>query len=402
MTIEIDDYDWPSIDKNFKNHLTDGTIHYAGSALADDGYWYKGWRQFELEEETDEYYKVCVTIEYGFDWQDHYRGWYDSHPKEHKKMLNIEETRGHHAGQLGIILETHNIYMTVYKDKQDATSMQAQGIPSRTADGGFLSNTGITDDAFMTPAEKEAVARMIISLLGSVLQDSAIHLENSAARTYKEVLQATKVAIVQSAIKNQKAIMEASKKTGISPPKLNEARLNREGLEFNRQMKITAKEAAESASAFKSNLAKVAKVGGKALEGAGYVLIGYDFITACNDLSKTGDTNRFNEKMGGVFTDIVACLAAAGAGAAAGAATGSSGGPITFVAGAVVGLLYGMANYIVLDRTGKSIGEHIGAQVNKYMENVIVPEVMPAVKQTMWDALRVDADHSLAELIPHW
>ena len=146
------------------------------------------------------------------------------------------------------------------------------------------------------------------------------------------------------------------------------------------QSKLEAGKTAVRMGEKKAGRAAALKMAGKALDAYNYGLILYDITVAFAEVTK-GNSQAVDKGMG-AFVDLgvslVSTMAAAGAGAAAGAAWGASTGTAVGLAvGVVLGTMWGVANYICLKVTGKSLSEYLGGKINAAIDRYVAPAVQP-------------------------
>ena len=169
--------------------------------------------------------------------------------------------------------------------------------------------------------------------------------------------------------------------------------------------KVAARSEAAKNGVAKASRGATLKAVGKALDGVNYGMILIDLAVNFAEVTKgnRGDPQACDKGMG-AFVDLgvalVSTATAAGAGAAAGAAWGASTGTVIgCVVGVVLGTMWGVANYVCLQKTGVPLSQYLGGKINALLVRHVVPKVQPAVSNVMRDMTTASPEGSYWDII---
>lgn len=252
-------------------------------------------------------------------------------------------------------------------------SMQPMGITGQSMDGG-LSEAAIS---FLKP--------YVMSTFQGAFSVAASTLEHSNAKTMEEA-----VAVIAKALENNPEIQYTILKQEFEKvmKMANVANANglpqvAEGLEKNAvkmamnravnrmdNMKAFAELDAVSKNKYLFAMADELTATCKALEAAGYVYTLMDIMKGLNDMGN-GDKDA-SVRVNAAFVDLGVTVGTTIIGAAVeGAVGGSAGGPAGAAVGVGIGLIWGIANYVSLNITGKTVSTLAGEAIDDAVLNFV-------------------------------
>lgn len=360
-----------------------------------DGYWYKPmvtvlFNESSIIPSQNNMFYVVVEVDYKYDWNGHYVLWFESHPREYKKMSKIESKYPHkvlrtqkHKLELSIT-EWPNLYTKVHSPQAEH-SIQGNSLRvMQINDSGNIKNE-IDNN---TRAYAEDLAGIFGAVLSGVFEGISIKQAGNASfwnaelasqvNNYDNMVWEIEEG-VRTQLQNRAGAIQSKtswlpegsvrdllnqelQKNDSAAAKLIEEQGKNAIEELNLKQNVT-KGNAESAAKWANRF----KVAGKALSVAGYGLMFISLSYTYYECQKSGNQEPFKEA---IYGFIASFATAAWAGAISGGETGAIAGPKGLIIGVIVGIAVGCIDFLLLHFTGKSLGGWINKAIKCVTETV--------------------------------